>query len=558
MSAEDAVNEAKARIEGLLAPINGGVGEDASYDEAFEAIKTEIDKVNALEGGATDWSVIRSNSETLLAEKSKDFRVALYYGAGTAQLKTIPSILDGVVLLNELCNAFWEPMYPALKRPRARGLLCGWYSDVVGPVVHGLTPVAGDRFKVQALNRQFRELDGMLSDKLGDAYSGMLGLREAIANLERRVPADAPPPPPLPPPPPPPAPRVAAPAAAPAVASYSNDGSNTEPPPADPSYDPAAYGAVSGGGFSPLDIVDAESAARALAESAPLLARAAEVFLEATPTSADGFRLQRVAGWLLVGGTPYNEGGRTQFDGPYEHIPAALVELAAAQDWSTLLSTALQNAAEFPLFLDASRAIVSALEGLGSDYDSARAAVQKEVAALLARAPELPQLSFANGVPMASEDTKSWLQGLASGGGGGGGARTPVDKAIAEAAKLVAQERGNDAIGMLSRAAGQASSGGQRFKARLEIAKVALKLQLLEVAKAQLDSLERTADEHKVSLWDPELAADLYANLYRAQRMQLGLGTDDGTLAKESARTFQKVCELDAALALRLGQESQG
>ena len=218
----------------------------------------------------------------------------------------------------------------------------------------------------------------------------------------------------------------------------------------------------------------------------------------------------------------------------------------------------MQNAAEFPLFLDASRAIVSALEGLGSDYESARAAVQKEVAALLARAPELPQLSFANGVPMASEDTKSWLQGLASGGGGGGGARTPVDKAIAEAAKLVAQERGNDAIGMLSRAAGQASSGGQRFKARLEIAKVALKLQLLEVAKAQLDSLERTADEHKVSLWDPELAADLYANLYRAQRMQLGLGTDDGTLAKESARTFQKVCELDAALALRLGQESQG
>ena len=130
MSADDAINEAKTRIEAMVAPVNGGVGEDASYDEAFEAIKTEIDKVNALEGGTTDWNVIRSQSEAILLEKSKDFRVALYYGAGKAQDKTLLSVLDGLVLLLELCNTFWEPMWPALKRPRARGLLCGWYSEV--------------------------------------------------------------------------------------------------------------------------------------------------------------------------------------------------------------------------------------------------------------------------------------------------------------------------------------------------------------------------------------------------------------------------------------------
>jgi type VI secretion system protein VasJ len=555
MSAEDAINEAKSRIEAMLAPINGGVGEDASYDELFEGIKTEIDKVNALEGGSTDWGVIRSNAEQLLSEKSKDFRVALYFGASAAQKdKNVAAVLDGIVLLLELCNAFWEPMFPALKRPRARGLLCGWYTEVVGPVVQGIQPTAGDRSMVQGLSRSFRELDGLLADKLGDAYPGMMSVRDQIALLERRVPADAPPPPP---PPPPPAPKAApAPRSVQDPSQGADDAPYTEPPPGE-GY---AYGGSSGGGglgLSPQDVVDPDSAYRALAECAPLIARAADVFVGGAPTSADGYRLRLTAAWLMVGGIPYNEGGRTQIDGPYEHVVAAITDLASAQDWTNLLTTASQVAADHPLFLDAARGMVTALEGLGGDYDVARQSVTREIAALLARAPGLADLTFANGVAFASPDTKSWLGSIGS-GGGGGGARSPVDKAIADAQKLVAEERGMEAIQLLSRAANQSGGGGPRFKARLEVAKVALKLQLVDVAKAQLESLERTAEEHRLAVWDPELAADFYANVYRVQRSQLALGADDGTLAKESGRTFQKVCELDAALALRLSQEATG
>jgi type VI secretion system protein VasJ len=501
--------------------------------------------------------MIRSNAEQLLTEKSKDFRVALYYGAAAAQKdKNVAAVLDGIVLLLELCNAFWEPMFPALKRPRARGLLCGWFTEVVGPVIQGMQPTAADRSMVQALTRVFRELDGFLADKLGDAYPGMMSVRDQINQLERRVPADAPPPPP---PPPPPAPKAPPPSRSiPAPAMGGDDAPHTEPPPADGAY---AYDASAGGGggmgLSPQDVVDPDSAYRALAECAPLIARAADVFVSGAPTGADGYRLRLVAAWLMVGGLPYNEGGRTQIDGPYEHVVAAITDLAAAQDWNNLLATASQVASDHPLFLDAARGMVTALEGLGPDYDAARQSVSREIAALLARAPGLQDLTFANGVAFASADTKSWLGSIAS-GGGGGAPRSPVDKAIADAQKLLAEERGMDAIQLLSRAANQTSGGGPRFKARLEVAKVALRLQLVDVAKAQLESLERTADEHRLASWDPELAADLYANVYRVQRSQLALGTDDGTLAKESGRTFQRVCELDAALALRLSQEGPG
>jgi type VI secretion system protein VasJ len=446
-------------------------------------------------------------------------------------------------------------MYPALKRPRARGLLCGWFTEVVGPVIQGIQPTGADRSNVQALVRSFRELDGFLADKLGDAYPGMMSVRDQINLLDRRVPAEAPPPPP----PPAPSAASAGPVSVRAPRSIPPAGfdaaPHTEPPPADAGY---SYGGGTGGGMglSPQDVVDPDSAYRALSECAPLIARAADVFVAGSPAGADGYRLRLVAAWLMVGGLPYNEGGRTQIDGPYEHVVAALTDLATAQDWTNLLATASQVASDHPLFLDAARAMVKALEGLGPDYDAARQSVSREIAALLARAPGLQDLTFANGVAFAGADTKSWLGSIAS--GGGGGARSPVDKAIADAQKLLNEERGMDAIQLLSRAANQTSGGGPRFKARLEVAKVALRLQLVDVAKAQLESLERTADEHRLAAWDPELAADLYANVYRVQRSQLALGTDDGTLAKESGRTFQRVCELDAALALRLSQEGIG
>src|SRR5262245_59335429 len=129
MAAHDAIKESLSRIEALIAPVNGGVGSDLTYDEAFETMKNEVDKLQSLSGGKVDWGAIVSSADEILSDKSKDFRVALYYGAAKAQLDKLPGLLDGLVLVQELTNAFWEPMHPALKRPKARGNLCAWFGD---------------------------------------------------------------------------------------------------------------------------------------------------------------------------------------------------------------------------------------------------------------------------------------------------------------------------------------------------------------------------------------------------------------------------------------------
>ena len=80
-------------------------------------MKNEVDKLQALSGGKVDWGAVAAGADELLSEKSKDFRVALYYATAQAHTDGLSGLLDGFVVLNELCAPFWEAMYPSLKRP---------------------------------------------------------------------------------------------------------------------------------------------------------------------------------------------------------------------------------------------------------------------------------------------------------------------------------------------------------------------------------------------------------------------------------------------------------
>src|SRR3954452_10129884 len=110
MAAQDVIDASKAKLEAMLAPIDGGAGADISYDEGFEKVKSEVEKMTSMSGGKVDWAMIVSTSDELLSDKGKDFRVALYYAAARAQLDGIAGLLDGYVVLSELIANFWTTM----------------------------------------------------------------------------------------------------------------------------------------------------------------------------------------------------------------------------------------------------------------------------------------------------------------------------------------------------------------------------------------------------------------------------------------------------------------
>jgi len=62
----------------LIAPIGGGPGADVSFDDTFEKVKARS-RAHLDVGRKVDWAAISSGCDELLADKGKDFRVALYY-----------------------------------------------------------------------------------------------------------------------------------------------------------------------------------------------------------------------------------------------------------------------------------------------------------------------------------------------------------------------------------------------------------------------------------------------------------------------------------------------
>ncbi|NUP96451.1 MAG: hypothetical protein HUU28_09830 [Planctomycetaceae bacterium] len=72
------------------------------------------------------------------------------------------------------------------------------------------------------------------------------------------------------------------------------------------------------------------------------------------------------------------------------------------------------------------------------------------------------------------------------------------------------------------------------------------------IARAQLEELERIAEQHQLAGWQPDLCAELYGALYSCHRA-LNQGYEvapEARLKEQSA--FERLCQLDAAAALRI------
>lgn len=547
MDADEFIAAARERLADLIAPINGGAGADVSYEASFEAMKAEVDKTQSLEGGKVDWEAVASNATEILESQSKDFRAILYYAAAKSKTAGVAGLFDGLVVLAGLIETLWEPMYPALKRPRARGNLCPFLGDAAAPTVDAWNPGQNERIFAIAFEKTFRGVDNELADKLGDAYPGMGNLRDSVRRLAQRIPAEAAPPPPPPPPPEPkaaPAPGDAAPV-------------SVRPPPStssSSSYEaaPASAGGGGGGGYSVNDIVDEDSALRVLQEIVPILQRAGEVLRSIDPASPEGLRLNRVASTLFLNASIGQPGAQTQVNAPDDDTVNTAMALFDAGDWQPLANLMESVLTANPVWLDGFFYAAHAYENL--EKPVAQKVVESEAIALVKRSANIEQLLFNSGMAFANDATKAWLAGLAGPGGGGGapgGDKDPVGKAVARSQELIAAGDAPGAIAAVEKAAKTATTAVVRFRAKLKAAETALAVGYPDLARAQLDGLDRVAQTHHLEEWDPELVVQLYALLYRCQA---GLGYFQSENPEQRARvasTWERLCQLDGALALR-------
>jgi len=520
-----------SEVESLVRPISDAQpqGADLSYESDFEVVRTEIDKLTTLAGESPNWRDVVSNGEELVSSKSKDMRLLLWATAGRTRLDGIAGLARGLAGIKAVCEAHWDGMYPPIKRAKARGNLASWLGDQVTPILTEYRPKVGDGPVLEAVSTLYNDIDELLSSKLGDAYTGMGPMRSLLREKLRDVPADAPPPPP----------PVAAPAPVAAAAAA----------PAEP----AAAGAVAAPAIPTVTgAADALPALRALGKGITDVARHLR---SADPASAWAFRLFRLGTWLAVKQPPPAEGGKTKIPPPQAADVKKLQGLVEAQQWPQLVSAGEELAGRFLFWLDAHRYVALGLERQGALYQEARDAVAAELLALVKAQPQIPTLAFADGTPFADEGTKTWIeeeQAKVGGSGGGGGGSQKVDEEeqelkarFEEARELVTGGKVGEGLGLAMQLARRGSDARARYRARLEIAGMALKGGKSDLARPLLEGLVAEAEAHGLEHWEPELAARTYELLLKARA---GV---KGPSQPTDQEVFDRLCRLDPAAAFK-------
>ena len=110
-------------IESLLSEVSpeAPCGEDLSYDASFLALE---DMLRSKAGGGVvegveevteepNWREVREKSIELL-RRSKDIRVVMYLVIASLRMDGLAGLRDGLALLQELLDRFWEHLYPKL------------------------------------------------------------------------------------------------------------------------------------------------------------------------------------------------------------------------------------------------------------------------------------------------------------------------------------------------------------------------------------------------------------------------------------------------------------
>jgi type VI secretion system protein VasJ len=492
------------------------VGDPVRYDEVFESLQAQMDRIGALTGEEVDWKIVVELATDILKTKSKDLLVMTYLTLGLFESEGYAGLAAAFDAYREFLKNFWEGCFPKVKPPHGRYNAIQYIADKLQPLVElkggraARHPADSDRDAVLACTEALARLDEAATAAFASQPEtpNLAPLIRAFKALKDKVGPSA--------------------AAAPA---------------------PAPTGAAPGAGAAPAAMPETFSSATQAVQS---IVKIAKYLLAQDNKDARAYRLMRAVhfGGLATapksGIVPGPPAPRRQF----------FETLASAGNWPQLLTDAEAQFAVTPLWLDMQRYVALAAKGQGPAFKVVHDAAALETVALQGRLPELFDLTFKDGTAFADGATKAWLNEVAGqfgGGGGGGGGAAGGDvlgKAIDEARKLLAAAKGEDAVARLSLAMDGAASRRQRFLAQLALAGFCMDMNRLVLAGSLLEGLESVIDQYHLEEWEPELAARAFGDLYACLQKARPKPTPED--AQRSAAVFARLCRLDPAKALKL------
>jgi type VI secretion system protein VasJ len=500
----------RARAATWLGPLPGDArcGVDLAYDDAFAELQSQIGRLESPTADPPDWKRVRAIAEELLRSRSKDLFVASYLTAALLELEGIAGLTVGTWLLSDLCERFWDDMWPSAARLRRRASALSWFvarASARAPQLASQAPAA----ELAQFEAALQALTSTLP-RFGNDAPNLRAFREFVEQrrtaLARNV-VTAPPPAP-----PPPAP-VAAP--------------ETQAPPPRP---PAQVALPEAPADAPAEAAQVAPFLRSLGERLVQTARLLRTANNADPAA---YRLLRQGVWLHIDKAPPRDAEkRTRIPAPQKRVADSLASLAAGEKWESLLTQAEGTVPTSPLWLDLHWYAAKALRGLGAGHEAAREALERETRAFVERLPELVDASFQDGSPLAGPEARSWLRPAAAQSiqtGPSQGDSSPAGLSAENQALVAAGTR--DGLAKVQQEIGAHRAERVRFLCRLDLARGLATSGRAIQALAVYRGLAADVEHHGLERWEPDLATQAltaYWECLKTHESPQGVVSDEG------------------------------
>lgn len=111
-------------------PVPGDLpaGENQRYDPDYEAVSAEMGKLGTPDASTIDWKLVANRSASLL-ERTKDLFLGAALTNGLLLTQGMAGFTAGLKALHGMTTNFWDGVWPAKNRMRARASAFSWLSE---------------------------------------------------------------------------------------------------------------------------------------------------------------------------------------------------------------------------------------------------------------------------------------------------------------------------------------------------------------------------------------------------------------------------------------------
>ncbi|NQZ10318.1 MAG: type VI secretion system protein TssA [Algicola sp.] len=502
----------------LAAPLEGAdpAGVDAKEFDEFDKLTEEVDKVQGLSFVAIDWAKVEQYSVKILAEQSKDLRVAGYLMIALYQQHGFEGLVTGMQLFSDIVNAdYWDSLFPQRRKRqnKARAVGFAWPIKRLEAMLAAYEVTKDSEFdQLVATAKAFAQLDNAVYARLEDDIpnSGEVKKRLERISLEAQSWIDK---------------------AEPVVPPPVKKETKPESKPQSGVTEAIKHAAESVKNFiipkaEAISKVSKEDVDKALLTSSQTMASVVTALRGESPYDPWAFYLARTAKWMTLKETPPNA---IMPPNPQPPQMDALEAMAANKQYPALIDEIeklFMGGAIFNMALH--RMVANALDAVGAS--EAADMVKLCLGDLLKRFPDLVGRTFKDQQGFVDDLTQTWIESsgvmvhssstanVSDDTGGSSQSNTDVGtlpwiEGLAQAKALLV--KGDFEAGVKVLATGISQAAGLREQTFWQVtqARFCDSAGHTELALLQLQQLEALVNDTVMAQWEPQLRLDIITTL---------------------------------------------